>query len=143
MFTYLNARRDNLFASSWAKQLVEIEKGKRKFLEHGNLNSYRSIMSIEDAIEAYWLSATKGEIGEIYNIGAGKNIKLRKFLSELLKVSKIKIRTKTNKKLLRKTDIKKQIPNSNKFILHTKWKNKNNFTKDLSYFLNEIRKNYF
>ena len=30
MFTYFNAKRSNLFASSWAKQILQIEKGKRK-----------------------------------------------------------------------------------------------------------------
>lgn len=143
MFTYLNARRDNLFASSWAKQVVEIEKGKRKFLEHGNLNSYRSIMSINDAIEAYWQTATRGQVGEIYNIGAGRNIKLKKFLNELINLSSKKIETRVNKKFLRKTDIKKQIPNSQKFKKKTGWKNNSNFTKSLKIFLDEIRENYF
>ena len=29
-FTYLNARRNNLFSSNWAKQIVEIERNKKK-----------------------------------------------------------------------------------------------------------------
>jgi len=139
MFTYLNARRDNLFASSWAKQVVEIEKGKRKFLEHGNLNTYRSIMSINDAIEAYWQTAIRGKVGEIYNIGAGKNIKLKKFLHELIDLSSKKIETRVNKKILRKTDIKKQIPNSNKFKKDTGWKVNKSLSSILEKFLNEIR----
>ena len=141
MFTYLNARRDNLFASAWAKQIVKIEKGEKKFLEHGNLNSYRSIMNINDAIEAYWLTALKGRVGEIYNIGAGQNIKLKKFLEKIIKISKVKIRTKINKKYLRKTDIKKQIPDSSKFKIQTGWKNKKDFNKNLKNFLEEVRIN--
>jgi GDP-4-dehydro-6-deoxy-D-mannose reductase len=111
MFTYLNPRRDNLFASSWANQILAIEQGKKKILEHGNLDSFRSIMSMHDAINAYWLTAKKGKIGEIYNIGDGKNIKLEKFLNILKSFSKRKIVSKVNKKLLRKTDINKQIQN--------------------------------
>ena len=37
MFTYMNPRRTNLFQSSFASQIAKIEKGKQKFLYHGNL----------------------------------------------------------------------------------------------------------
>ena len=78
MFTYFNGRRDNLFASAFAKQIVEIENNQRKFLEHGYLESQRSILDIRDAMEAYYLAATKGKIGEIYNIGGKKESNSRK-----------------------------------------------------------------
>ena len=139
-FTYLNARRHNLFSSNWARQIIEIEKNKKKYLEHGNLNSFRSIMSIESIIEAYWLAAKRGRIGEIYNIGDGKNIKLKNFLKILIKLSNRKILTKVNKKLLRKTDIKKQIPNSDKFKKDTGWKVNKSTSLIIKKFLNEIRR---
>ena len=44
MFSYFNSRRNNLFSSNWAKQIAEIERGKRKILKHGNLNSIRTIL---------------------------------------------------------------------------------------------------
>ena len=53
MFTYLNPRRTNLFASNWANQIAEIEKGNNKLLHHGNLNSVRTIVDINNAMEAY------------------------------------------------------------------------------------------
>lgn len=140
MFTYFNARRQNLFASNWAKQLVEIEKGKKKILKHGNLNTFRSIMDIRDAMSAYWLAAKHGKIGEIYNIGGGKNIKLSEFLKVLKKHSKIKIKSKLDNNLLRKTDIKIQIPSSRKFKKHTLWNNNINFKDSLKFFLEENRR---
>jgi len=140
MFTYLNARRANLFASSWARQILDIEDGKIKYLKHGNLESSRSIMSISDAVNAYWLAAKKGKIGSIYNIGDGRNIKLSKFLNILKSMSKKKINTKLDKKLLRKTDIKKQLPNSNKFKKDTGWKVVGSLEKKLKIFFDEIKK---
>ena len=47
MFTYLNPRRLNLFASHWANQIVKIEKGEEKnfktwkFKFYKNNNRYR------------------------------------------------------------------------------------------------------
>tara|TARA_B100001540_G_C15316277_1_gene421542 strand:- start:125 stop:553 length:429 start_codon:yes stop_codon:yes gene_type:complete len=139
MFTYFNSRRRNLFASHWAKQIVEIEKGKRKYLKHGNLNTFRSIIDIRDAMEAYWCAAKYGKIGEAYNIGGGKNIKLSKFLNLLKKNSKVKIISKLDSKLLRKTDIAIQTPSSKKFRKDTNWRPIISFKKSLEFFLNENR----
>ena len=88
MFTYLNPRRLNLFASHWANQIVKIEQGKQKILFHGNLNSTRTIIDIEDAMRSYWVAATRGKIGEIYNIGGNKTVKISKFLEILKKNQK-------------------------------------------------------
>ncbi len=139
MFTYLNSRRLNLFASNWAYQIAKIENNQSKILHHGNLKSSRNIIDINDAMEAYWLAATKGKIGETYNIGGSKHIELKKFLNLLISKSTSKIVTKLDKKLLRKTDIAQQIPNSNKFKKHTKWKPKISFETSLENLLNEMR----
>ena len=66
MFSYTNARRYNLFQTAFANQIVKIERGKLNYLKHGNLNSIRTFVDIEDAMDAYWLAATKGKIGEIW-----------------------------------------------------------------------------
>ncbi len=79
MFTYLNPRRTNLFASNWANQIALIESGKKKLLHHGNLKSIRTILDMQNAMEAYWLTAKKGKIGEIYNIGGIEPIKIELF----------------------------------------------------------------
>lgn len=141
MFTYLNPRRLNLFASHWANQIVKIERGEQKILYHGNLNSTRTIIDIEDAMKSYWVAATKGRIGEIYNIGGNKIFKISKFLDILKKNSFNKIESKIDKNLLRKTDVTLQIPDSSKFKKHTGWKPIVSFEKSLSKFLKIFREN--
>lgn len=141
MFTYLNPRRINLFASHWSYQIAQIEKGKKKYLSHGNLDSTRTIIDIDSAMEAYWLAAKKGKIGSIYNIGGTKKFKISKILKILKKLSIKKITSKLDTKLLRKRDIKYQIPDSKKFIKDTGWKDKTNVKKSLIQLLNFQRKN--
>jgi GDP-mannose 4,6-dehydratase len=121
MFSYMNPRRTNLFQTSFANQIALIESKKKKILQHGNLNSVRTIIDIKDAMKAYWLLAKKGKVGEIYNIGGDKIISVKEFLKNLIKLSKIKIKTKLNKKLLRNVDVTLQIPCVDKFKKHTKW----------------------
>ena len=108
MFSYTNARRINLFQTAFAKQIVDCERGKKSFLEHGNLESVRTFVDIEDAMESYWLAAKKGKVGEIYNICGKKVISVKDYLDELKKNSKIGFETKLNKSLLRPVDINLQ-----------------------------------
>ena len=142
MFSYTNPRRSDLFQTSFARQISLIEKGKKNLLTHGNLKSVRTFIDIEDAMEAYWVAATKGKIGEIYNIGGNKVISVNNFLKKLLKLSKVKIKTKLNKKLLRPRDINIQLVNSEKFFRDTGWKPKIKFDYSVKKLLDDCRKLY-
>jgi len=142
MFSYTNARRKNLFQTSFARQIVDIEKAKTNVLKHGNLKSIRTFVDIEDAMEAYWLTAKKGKIGEIYNIGGEKVISVKDFLNTLIKLTQKKINCKPDKKLFRPEDIGIQISDSSKFKRHTGWKPKINFKKSVDKLLNYCRQNY-
>ena len=142
MFSYTNARRDNLFQTSFAKQIIQIEKGNLKELKHGNLNSVRTFIDIEDAVEAYWLAAKKGKIGEIYNIGGDQVISVRNFLKLLIKFSGTKIKCSADKKLFRPQDIILQIPDVSKFKSHTGWHPKIKFEDSVKNLLNECRSIY-
>ena len=69
MFGYINPRRDDLFATAFAKQIVQIENNLASVLRHGNLKSVRTLIDVRDAAESYWLAACRCEPGEAYNIG--------------------------------------------------------------------------
>ena len=140
MFSYTNARKNNLFQTSFAKQIVDIERGKKKILAHGNLNSVRNIIDISDAMEAYWLAAKRGKIGEIYNISGKKVITVGNYLKELKKLSYVKIKSKIDKKLLRPVDVTLQIANTKKFVRDTHWSPKISFKKSMKKLLQECRK---
>tara|TARA_Y200000002_G_scaffold307699_1_gene263843 strand:- start:1246 stop:1683 length:438 start_codon:yes stop_codon:yes gene_type:complete len=139
MFSYTNARRVNLFQTAFANQIINIEQGKQKILKHGNLNSIRTFIDIDDAMNAYWFAATKGRIGEVYNIGGNKIISVKNYLKELIKRSSKKIQTKVDKKLLRPNDVTLQIADTKKFMSHTGWKPKVEFSKSVDKLLKECR----
>lgn len=142
MFSYSNARRKNLFQTAFAKQIVDCEKGKKSFIEHGNLKSVRTFVDIEDAMESYWLAAKKGKIGEIYNICGNKVVSVKDYLAELKKNAKVTFKTKLNRSLLRPQDINLQIASCKKFKKHTNWRPKISFQKSVKKLLNEVRSLY-
>jgi GDPmannose 4,6-dehydratase/GDP-4-dehydro-6-deoxy-D-mannose reductase len=139
MFSYTNARRDNLFQTAFARQIAMIESNKKKILFHGNLKSIRTFIDIEDAMNAYWLTAKKGKIGEIYNIGGKTTISVKKYLFMLIKMSRSKIVCKKKHYLVRPKDIALQIPNVAKFKKHTGWKEKVSFKESIQQLLDESR----
>lgn len=130
MFSHEGARRGKEFAlSSFANQIVRNEKGLGDFkIRHGNLDSVRTYNHIEDAIEAYWLCSLSNRYGEIYNIGGDTTCKVGDVLDMLIDLSPIKdkLKKELDPKRVRPTDITLQIPSSDKFKEHFKWKPKKN-----------------
>ena len=134
---FIHGIRLNYYISGSIQQLLKkfstIEKGRKKILVHGNLNSTRTIIDTEDAMSAYWLVAKKGKIGDIYNIGGNKKISVGNFLRKLIKKSSKKIVLKKSKKLIRPKDVTLQIPSSQKFYRDTKLRPKVSFVSDKSF----------
>lgn len=145
MFTYINPRREDLFASSFAKQVARIEAGLQKVLLHGNLDSVRTIIDVRDAMEAYWVAVSECEFGEVYNIGGDKVISVEELLKVLKNKAKVEINSRLDKHLLRPTDVTLQIPDVSKFRKKTGWRPKYSFEESIEFLLDfwreEIQKN--
>ena len=120
-FGYINPRRPDIFSSAFAKQIVDIERGKQDVLYHGNLDSIRTLLDVRDIVEAYWIAATKCELGEAYNIGSTVPVRVGDFLEELKKQANCKIVSKVDPNLLRPVDVTLQIPSVDKFYQQTNW----------------------
>jgi GDPmannose 4,6-dehydratase/GDP-4-dehydro-6-deoxy-D-mannose reductase len=139
MFAYLNPRRTDLFATSFAMQVARIEEGLQKELLHGNLDSVRTLIDVRDAMESYWVAMEKCKPGEVYNIGGPKTIKVGEFLDLLKRFAKTDIPSRVDKSLLRPADVTLQIPDVNKFQKETGWKPKYSFEESVQNLLEHCR----
>lgn len=140
MFAYINPRRTDLFASAFARQIVDIEQGNREKLLHGNLESIRNIIDVRDAMETYWIACDKCEPGEAYNIGGKITMSVGEFLEVLKKRAKVLIKTELDSSLLRPVDVTRQIPDTTKFDTLTGWKPKYTLEQSIEFLLNHYRK---
>lgn len=112
----------NFVVSSFAKKIVEIEKGKReKVLPTGNLSSKRDFTDVRDTVKAYTLLMEKGQDGEVYNIGSGKSHEISEILNLLLSYSKADIKIESDKSLLRAIDNPDLVCNYTKLKDITGW----------------------
>lgn len=135
MFAYFNPRRTDLFATSFARQVVRIEAGLQEELLHGNLDSVRTMIDVRDAMSAYWAALIHCDPGEAYNIGGTTTITVGDFLKRLISMAKTSIPTRLDPKLLRPADVTLQIPCVEKFTKKTNWKAKYNFDQSLDHLL--------
>src|SRR3989338_4670345 len=140
MFAYLNPRRSDLFATSFANQVALIEAGLQKELLHGNLDSTRTLIDVRDAMEAYWMAITKCTPGEIYNIGGLTIISVGEFLELLKKMARCPIPSRPDPQLLRPADVTLQIPDITKFSNQTGWKPRYSFQESVQLLLDHCRK---
>jgi GDP-mannose 4,6-dehydratase len=139
MFAYLNPRRADLFATSFAKQVAWIERGLQKELVHGNLDSVRTLLDVRDAMKAYWEAILHCRPGEVYNIGGTTTMTVGEFLQRLVALSEVPIPTRCDPYLLRPADVTLQIPCVDKFVRETGWQPTYAFEESLSYLLTHWR----
>lgn len=141
MFAYLNPRRTDLFATSFARQVAWIEAGlQENEIVHGNLDSVRTLIDVRDAMRAYWDAIIWCAPGEVYNIGGVTTMKVGEFLERLIAVAKVPITTRCDPNLLRPADVTLQIPAVEKFAKATGWKPQYSFEDSLAYLLDYWRR---
>lgn len=140
MFAYLNPRRTDLFATSFARQVARIERGLATEVVHGNLDSVRTMIDVRDAMRAYWDAAHQCAPGEAYNIGGTTTLTVGEVLERLVAKARVPIRTRLDPALLRPADVTLQIPSVDKFREATGWEPRYGFDESLSELLEHWRR---
>jgi len=143
-FNHTGPRRGDVFVTSnFAKQLAEIEKGRKEPVMHvGNLEAKRDFTDVRDIVKAYWLCTEKCRYGEVYNICSGKAYSVREILDILLGFSKLKVKLKQDPERMRPSDVPLLLGDNSKFVKETGWKPEIPFGKTaedlLNYWRNKI-----
>ncbi len=138
-FTYINPKRKDIYSSSFARQVVAIERGQQDYVSHGNLDSIRTIVDVRDIAEAYWLSSQMCEFGDVYNIGGGTTLSVGEFLEKLIAKAKCHIKCVQDPALIRPKDVTLQIPDVTKFTNQTGWKPRYTIDESVDFLLDYYR----
>ena len=122
-FNHEGPRRGPVFvASDFAKQIADIEKGRRSpTLLVGNLDARRDFSDVRDMVRAYWLALEKCEPGEVYNICRGRAWSIREVLDLLLGMTAARIEVRTDPARMRPSDVPVLIGDPTKFHRATGW----------------------
>lgn len=133
-FNHTGPRRGPVFVcSDFAKQIVDIERGRREPVIHvGNLDAKRDFTDVRDMVRAYYLSLEKGKAGEVYNICREKNWTIREILDMLVGLSNVEIKVEVDPARLRPSDVPVLLGDCSKFRKDTGWNPEIPFEKTLS-----------
>jgi len=69
---------------SFCSQIIEVERGRRKRIEVGNLDSRRDFLDVRDVVAVYRTLIESGRPGEVYNVASGEGVLIRDLLKMLL-----------------------------------------------------------
>jgi GDP-4-dehydro-6-deoxy-D-mannose reductase len=122
-FNHIGARQSPSFvASDFAKQIAEIEQGRRDpLLSVGNLDAERDFTDVRDMVRAYHLALEEGEWGEVYNLGAERAYSVEQVLDILLSMSEAQIEIVQDPARLRPSDVPVVVSDCRKFRERTGW----------------------
>jgi GDP-4-dehydro-6-deoxy-D-mannose reductase len=124
LFNQTGPRRPpNYVASSFARQIVEIERGLRApKIEVGNLEARRDFIDVRDAARAYWLAAQHGSPGSAYNVCSGRAVSIAEVLDLLLSQSAVEVEIVPDPDRMRPADIPLLVGDPTLFHSITGWK---------------------
>lgn len=112
----------NFVVPDFASKIAKIEKGAEPILKVGNLETYRDFTDVKDIVRGYVMLLNKGKIGEVYNIGSGKKVKVYDILKKLTDMSKVSIKIEIDKEKFRPVDVPLIICDNSKISKDTGWK---------------------
>ncbi len=122
-FNHTGPRRGKVFMTSdFARQVAEIELGLREpVLRVGNLEAARDFTDVRDVVRAYYLAATEGEPGEVYNISSGRAYTVGQVVEILQGLSRVPFAVQQDPDRLRPSDVPVLLGDSRRFRERTGW----------------------
>ncbi|MFL6449625.1 MAG: GDP-mannose 4,6-dehydratase [Bryobacteraceae bacterium] len=108
--------------SDLTKRAAEIELGLRPaVLPVGNLDTRRAILNAHDLVSALWLSLTRCELGEVYNVCAAQTYSVQELVDMLRLNTTVPFVTQRDPALVRACDEPVIVGDSSKFSRATGW----------------------
>ena len=106
-FNHLGPRQDPAFAASgFAKQIAEIEAGRREpVVVVGNLDARRDTLDVRDTVRAYRTILRYGQAGRAYNVSSGTAIAVGEMLEMLITRARVPVRIEIDPDRFRPNDL--------------------------------------
>jgi len=113
---------DAFVLSSFARQVIEIEMGRREpEMQVGNLDVRRDFLDVRDVCAAYALLLEKGRAGETYNVCSGASHRVGDLLDRLCALSGVEVEVQVDAKRLRPVDMPELRGSAAKLTADTGW----------------------
>lgn len=106
----------------FCRQIVMIENGcQEPVMRVGNLSAQRDFSDVRDVVRAYHLALSKGEPGQVYNVGSSRAYSMREVLNMLLSLSEVEIKVEQDPERMRPSDVPVLVCDTRHFARTTGW----------------------
>ncbi|MHB8645341.1 MAG: GDP-mannose 4,6-dehydratase [Thermomicrobiales bacterium] len=112
---------DRFVVSAFARQIVQVERGERRAVSVGNLDTVRDFTDVRDVARAYGLLLARGERGGIYNIGRGTAVTVGDLLDMLCRLAPVAITIERDPARLRPSDAPVMMADTTRLRQATGW----------------------
>jgi GDP-4-dehydro-6-deoxy-D-mannose reductase len=104
-----------------ARQVAEVEAGRRGRVEVGNLDVVRDFTDVRDVVRGYRLLADRGVAGEVYNLGSGRGTRLADALEILRRAARTPVEVFVDPARVRPVDQPLLVADPSKLRAATGW----------------------
>jgi len=106
-FNHIGPRQYPSFvASDFARQIVEIERGRREpEIAVGNLEARRELTNVRDTVRAYEIVMERGVTGRPYNVSSGNAHSIRELLDRLIEHARVPVRVRVDPSKFHPNDV--------------------------------------
>ena len=102
------------------------------FLRVGNLSTRRAIGDVRDLVRALWVAAERGELGEVYNVGAADVYAVQELIEAIRAKLNISFEIQQDPALMRASDEAVIAGDTSKFRNRCAWKPEINLSTTLT-----------
>lgn len=132
-FNHIGPRqRRGFVAPDFASQIAQIEAGLRPpVMAVGALDVARDFSDVRDVVAGYHLAMTKGQAGEVYNLGAGQAHSVQELLDTLVAASSVAIQVTRDPNRVRSVDVPYMVADCTRMAEQTGWQPRIPFQQSL------------
>ncbi len=140
-FNHIGPGQDGRFVtSSIARQVAESEAGIREpVLRVGDTSAQRDFTDVRDVVAGYYLAATRGSSGAVYNLGSGVSQPISRIVEFMQQASTVPLRVEHDKALMRSTDARRTLCDASAARESLGWEPRISFDESLTDILNDWR----
>jgi GDP-4-dehydro-6-deoxy-D-mannose reductase len=121
-FNHAGPRQSSSYVlSALARQVAEVEAGRRPRVEVGNLEVVRDFTDVRDVVRGYRLLVERGAAGEIYNLGTGVGVKIADALRMLAALAGRPVEVYVDPARVRPVDQPRLVADPSKLRAATGW----------------------
>jgi GDP-4-dehydro-6-deoxy-D-mannose reductase len=123
-FNHIGARQNAGFVvADFCQQIARIEANLQPpVMRVGNLAAQRDFTDVRDTVRAYHLALTRGESGQVYNIGSSRACSIQEILDRLLALSPACVRVEPDRDRMRPSDVPAMVCDSTRIRERTGWR---------------------